>query len=61
MKILFDYLVGRQKTEDGRIPDLNFFEIFLKLFRPSGKKADIQIEFQEIVQMGRLPMLIFGI
>jgi hypothetical protein len=25
MKILFDYLVGRRETEDGRIPDFNFF------------------------------------
>jgi hypothetical protein len=41
MQILFDYLVGRPKTEDGRIPSFNFFEIFLKLFKPSGKKADI--------------------
>jgi hypothetical protein len=32
MQILFDYLVGRPKTEDGRIPSFNFFEIFLKLF-----------------------------
>jgi hypothetical protein len=28
MKILFDYLVGRQKTEDGRIPD---FQLFLDI------------------------------
>jgi hypothetical protein len=41
MQILFDYLVERPKTEDGRIPGFNFFEIFLKLFKPSGKKADI--------------------
>jgi hypothetical protein len=41
MQILFYYLVGRPKTEDGRILGFNFFEIFLKLFKPSGKKADI--------------------
>jgi hypothetical protein len=35
MKILFDYLVGRQKTEDGRTPDFQLFldisEAFLSL------------------------------
>jgi hypothetical protein len=41
MQIIFDYLIGRPKTEDGRIPGFNFLEIFLKLFKPSGKKADI--------------------
>jgi hypothetical protein len=40
-QILFDYLVGRRKTEDGRIPSFDFFELFLKLFKPSGKKVDI--------------------
>jgi hypothetical protein len=44
-QILFDYLVGRRKTEDGRIPSFDFFEIFLKLYRPSGKKADIHVKF----------------
>jgi GT2 family glycosyltransferase len=32
----------RPKTEGFRI--FNFFQIFLKLFKPSGKKADIQIK-----------------
>jgi hypothetical protein len=41
MQNLFDYLVGRPMTEDGWIPGFNFFEIFMILFKPSGKKADI--------------------
>jgi hypothetical protein len=44
--VLFFYLI--QNSEDGRNPGFNFFEIFLKLFKPSGKKADIQIKIYNI-------------